>query len=163
KVSEQVKTALQNAAKNIYSFHQAQLPQDIKVETTPGVYCEMQYRAIQNVGLYVPGGTARLPSAVLMLAIPAKIAGCTQRILCSPPQKDGTLDPHILYAAKLCEIEKIYKIGGVQAIAAMAFGSESVPKVDKIFGPGNAWVTQAKILVSQDPRGANYDLPAGPT
>lgn len=163
KVSAKVKKALQHAAQQIEKFHQAQTPKNIRVETTTGVYCEMQYRALEKVGLYIPGGTARLPSAVLMLGIPAKIAGCAERILCTPPQKDGSIDPHILYAASLCEIDQVYKVGGAQAIAAMAYGTETIPKVDKIFGPGNSWVTQAKILVAQDPYGASYDLPAGPT
>src|SRR5207249_3871705 len=111
----------------------------------------------------IPGGSAPLVSTVLMLGIPAKIAGCPMRILCSPPRQTGGIDPHILVAAELCGIEKIYKLGGAQAIAAMAYGTETIPKVDKIFGPGNAWVTQAKMLVAQDVAGAHYDLPAGPS
>lgn len=163
KIDIKVKQALKQAMQQLQLFHEAQLPDAIQVETNPGVFCEMHYRAIQNVGFYIPGGTASLPSTVLMLGIPARIAGCSQRILCTPPRQDGSVDPYILYAAKLCGINKIFKIGGAQAIAAMAFGTESVLKVDKIFGPGNSWVTQAKILCSQDPEGANYDLPAGPT
>lgn len=162
-ITAEARSALQLAAKQIETFHRAQLPNAIKVTTAPGIYCEMQYRAIEKVGLYVPGGTARLPSAVLMLGIPAKLAGCHLRILCSPPRPDDSMDPHILFAAQLCGIENVYKIGGAQAIAAMAYGTATIPKVDKIFGPGNSWVTQAKILVAQDSSGANYDSPAGPT
>lgn len=163
KVNHEGKNALMTAAKNIETFHRAQLPQSIKVETMPGVLCEMEYRAIQRVGLYVPGGTAVLPSTVLMLGIPAKIADCPLRVLCSPPRRDGSMDPHILMAAKFCGINKIFKIGGAQAIAAMAYGTDTVPKVDKIFGPGNQWVTQAKILVAQEASGAACEMPAGPS
>lgn len=162
-VSADIRQALHQAARHIEQFHQAQWPSPIKIETVPGITCELQYRALQKVGFYIPGGTACLPSTVLMLGIPAKLAKCQRRILCSPPQKDGSIHPAILYAAQLCQIEEIYKIGGAQAIAAMAYGTQSIPKVDKIYGPGNAWVTQAKMLVSQDPLGANLDMPAGPT
>lgn len=162
-LSAAAKAALKKAAANIRSFHQAQSLKDISVTTTPGIICELQYRPIPRVGLYVPGGTAPLPSAVLMLAIPAAIAGCSERVLCTPPSRNGNIDPHILFAAQLCGIEKVYKIGGAQAVAAMAYGTESVPKVDKIYGPGNAWVTQAKLLVSRDLQGAACDMPAGPS
>ena len=162
-VSPSIKKALQQAIKQIDVFHEAQYPKSIKVTTFKGIVCEKKPRPIAKVGLYVPGGTAPLLSTVLMLGVPAKIAGCFVRILCTPPKQDGTVDPHILYAAKLCGIADVYKIGGAQAIAAMAYGTESVPKVDKIFGPGNAFVTQAKVLVAQDPCGAAYDMPAGPS
>jgi histidinol dehydrogenase len=135
----------------------------ISIETSPGVRCERHYRAIERVGLYVPAGVAPLPSAAIMLAVPAKIAGCKATILCTPPRKDGRADPAVLVIAKLCGVDRVFKLGGAQAIAAMAYGSESVPKVDKVFGPGNAWVTAAKILVANDPDGAALDLPAGPS
>lgn len=162
-ISDVAKAALQQAFENLQLFHQAQLPKNIRLETSLGVLCEMQTRPIQSVGLYVPGGTATLPSTVLMLGVPAAIAGCPQRVLCSPPNHDGSINPHILFAAKLCGIDKVYKIGGAQAIAAMAYGTETIPKVYKIFGPGNSWVTRAKILVAQGADGADYDLPAGPS
>ncbi len=162
-VSTTVKTALKNAAKNIEKFHQAQYPADLKVTTSPGIECALEWRPLQRVGLYIPGGTASLPSTVLMLGIPAKIAGCPVKILCSPPRPDGSIDPHVLVAAKICGIEQVYKVGGAQAIAAMAYGTESIPAVDKIFGPGNSWVAQAKLLVAQDADGATFDLPAGPS
>lgn len=162
-VSASAKTAMKIAVKHIYSFHKAQYPKSISVKTGYGIVCEKRPRPIQKVGLYIPGGTAVLPSTVLMLGIPAKIAGCVTKIISSPPQKDGNVDANILYAAKLCGIKDVYKIGGAQAIAAMAYGTSSVPKVDKIFGPGNSFVTQAKILVAGDPEGASYDMPAGPS
>ena len=151
------------AAKNISLFHKAQIPEAIEVETTPGVYCERVIRPISSVGLYVPAGNAPLPSTALMLGIPAMLAGCPQTIMCSPPQADGTINAAVLYAANVCKISNIYKIGGAQAIAAMAYGTESVPKVTKLFGPGNAWVTEAKEAVSRDPDGATRDMPAGPS
>ena len=162
-VTEDVMIAMKIAIANIRKFHQTQLPQTIKVETSPGIICEKQARAIEKIGLYVPGGTAPLPSTVMMLAVPANIAGCKTKILCTPPNKKGNVDPHILLAAKLSGIDKVYKVGGAQAVAAMAYGTETIPKVYKIFGPGNTWVTQAKILVAEDPHGASYDLPAGPS
>jgi histidinol dehydrogenase len=133
------------------------------LETMPGVRCERIIRPITAVGLYVPAGSAPLPSAVIMLAIPARIAGCPRRVLCTPPRRDGGADPAVLVAARLCGIESVYKVGGAQAIAAMAYGTETVPKVDKIFGPGNAWVTAAKQAVAGDPAGAACDMPAGPS
>jgi histidinol dehydrogenase len=137
--------------------------QSFSIETSPGVVCERHYRAIEAVGLYVPAGTAPLPSAAIMLGVPARIAGCSIRVLSTPPRKDGTADPAVLVAARLCDIDSVFKIGGAQAIAAMAYGTESVPKVDKVFGPGNAWVTAAKLLAANDPEGAALDLPAGPS
>jgi histidinol dehydrogenase len=144
-------------------FHQEQVPADISVETMPGVRCERVSHPIGSVGLYVPAGTAPLPSAAIMLAVPASIAGCPNRIMCTPPRLDGSADPAVLTAASRAGIDRIYKVGGAQAIAAMAYGTDSVPKVDKIFGPGNAWVTCAKALVSADPEGVAIDMPAGPS
>ena len=144
-------------------FHEAQLPQPIVVETMPGVRCERLSHPIDSVGLYVPAGTAPLPSAAVMLAVPAALAGCPLRIMCTPPRNDGGADPAVLVAAARAGVTDIFKVGGAQAIAAMAYGTESVPAVRKIFGPGNAWVTSAKTLVSADPAGAAIDMPAGPS
>ncbi|SQA36665.1 histidinol dehydrogenase HisD [Vibrio harveyi] len=154
-----MKNALEQAYENIAKFHKAQKPQPIKVETQPGVVCEQVTRPIQKVGLYIPGGSAPLPSTVLMLGVPAKIAGCRKVVLCSPPP----IADEILYVAKLCGIDEVYNVGGGQAVAAMAYGTETVSKVDKIFGPGNAYVTEAKRQVSNDFRGAAIDMPAGPS
>lgn len=155
--------ALQFAKTQIEIYHRAQIPQTKVIQTCAGVFCERQYRPIERVGLYIPGGTAPLVSTVLMLGVPALIANCATKVLCTPCAVDGKINPYILAAAELCGIEKIYKVGGAQAIAAMAYGTETIPKVDKIFGPGNAWVTQAKQLVAQDPAGASIDMPAGPS
>ena len=155
--------ALERAIGNVHAFHAAQLPGRVAVETSPGVLCEQITRPIARVGLYAPAGTAPLPSAVIMLAVPARIARCRQRILCTPPRRDASANPAILVAAELCGIEAVYKVGGAQAIAALAYGTATVPKVDKIFGPGNAWVTAAKQLVARDAEGAACDLPAGPS
>ena len=144
-------------------FHEAQVRHPIFIETEPGVRCEQILRPIAAVGLYVPAGSAPLPSAVIMLSVPARIAGCSQRVLCTPPRPDGSAHPAILVAAQLCGIDTVFKVGGAQAIAALAYGTESIPQVDKIFGPGNAWVTAAKALVSADAAGAACDLPAGPS
>ena len=162
-VSAAARSAILRVIDQLSAFHLPQVLKDIQIETSEGVFCESKIRPIQRVGLYIPGGTAPLVSTVLMLGVPAKIASCPIRIMCSPPQQAGTIDPNILVAAELCGITRVYKLGGAQAIAAMAYGTESIPKVDKIFGPGNSWVTQAKILVSQDAAGAIYDLPAGPS
>lgn len=159
RVKPELKQAMQLAVSNIDKFHQAQVKSAITVETMPGVKCQLVTRPIDSVGLYIPGGSAPLLSTVLMLATPAKIAGCRKVILCSPPP----IADEILYAAELCGVTEIYQLGGAQAIAAMAFGSESVPKVDKIFGPGNAFVTEAKRQVSQRLDGAAIDMPAGPS
>ena len=156
-------TALKKAISNVRRFHEAQTTEPLRVETSPGVICERHYRAIDAVGLYAPAGTAPLPSTVIMLAVPASIANCPTRVLCTPPRRDGSADPAVLVTAKLCGIDNVFKIGGAQAVAAMAFGTESVPKTDKIFGPGNRWVTAAKLLVANDPQGAALDLPAGPS
>jgi histidinol dehydrogenase len=155
--------AITLAIENITRFHEQQVPQAITVETMPGVVCERISQPLDAVGLYVPAGSAPLPSAAIMLAVPAAIAGCPLRILCTPPRSDGTADPAVLVAASMANITKIFKVGGAQAIAAMAYGTESIPKVRKIFGPGNAWVTSAKTLVSSDTAGAAIDLPAGPS
>ena len=156
-------TALERAIDNVSRFHAAQLPTPIAQEVMPGVRCERLIRPIGSVGLYVPAGSAPLPSTVIMLAVPARIARCPQRILCTPPNREGLADPAVLVAARLCGIENVFKVGGAQAIAAMAYGTASVPKADKIFGPGNAWVTAAKQYVTGDPAGAACDMPAGPS
>ena len=155
--------AIDRAIANVRRFHEAQLGAPLRVETAPGVVCERQFRPIDSVGLYVPAGVAPLPSAAIMLAVPARIAGCPTRIMCTPPRRDGTADPAVLTIANLCGVRRVFKLGGAQAIAAMAYGTQSVPKVDKIFGPGNSWVTAAKLLVANDPEGAALDLPAGPS
>jgi histidinol dehydrogenase len=160
-VAPVLKTAIQSAKVNIEIFHQAQLKKEEKIETMPGVWCWRKSVGIEKVGIYIPGGTAPLFSTVLMLGIPAKLAGCKEVILCTPPRKDGTVDPAILYAAGLVGIQQIYTIGGAQAIAAMAYGTATVPKVFKIFGPGNQYVTAAKQLVQQ--QGVAIDMPAGPS
>jgi histidinol dehydrogenase len=155
--------ALRVAINNVSRYHEAQLDQNKTVETTAGVVCERITRPIPAVGLYVPAGTAPLPSTAIMLAVPSRIAGCPTRILCTPPRPDGRADPAVLVAAEECGVVDVYKVGGAQAVAAMAYGTESIPKVDKIFGPGNAWVTAAKTEVSGDPAGAALDMPAGPS
>ena len=160
-VAPALKTAIQSAKVNIEIFHQAQIKKEEKIETMPGVWCWRKSVGIEKVGIYIPGGTAPLFSTVLMLGVPAKLAGCKEVILCTPPRKDGTVDPAILYAAGLVGIEQIYTIGGAQAIAAMAYGTASVPKVFKIFGPGNQYVTAAKQLIQQE--GVAIDMPAGPS
>ncbi len=159
-LSEELKGALQQAKSNIERFHSAQMYQGIELEVMPGVRCSQRSVPIRRVGLYVPGGTAPLFSTVLMLAIPAKIAGCKEIVLCSPA-KDGRIAPEVLYAADLCGVTKVYGLGGAQAIAAMAYGTESVVRVDKIFGPGNRYVTKAKQIVSTSR--VAIDMPAGPS
>ena len=160
-IAPELKIAIETAAENIRKFHLPQLKNEEEVETMPGIRCFRKSVGIEKVGLYIPGGTAPLFSTILMLGIPANIAGCKEIVLCSPPDKEGNLNPAILFAAKTVGIHNIYKIGGVQAIAAMAYGTESVPKVYKIFGPGNQYVTAAKQLVQQD--GIAIDMPAGPS
>ncbi|WP_046745552.1 histidinol dehydrogenase [Kordia zhangzhouensis] len=160
-ISDELKESIAVAKDNITKFHAAQEAKKVSVETMQGVHCWQEKRAIQKVGLYIPGGTAPLFSTILMLAIPATIAGCEEIILCSPPNKEGTINPAILYTAQLCGITKIYKVGGIQAIAAMTFGSETIPKVYKIFGPGNQFVTVAKQLATK--YGVAIDMPAGPS
>ncbi len=155
--------ALDRAIEAVGRFHARQRSEPLSVETAPGVVCERLELPIDSVGLYVPAGSAPLPSSAIMLAEPARIAGCRLRILCTPPASDGHADPAVLYVARRCGVHRVFKLGGAQAIAALAYGTESVPRVDKIFGPGNAWVTAAKQLVSLDPEGAACDLPAGPS
>jgi histidinol dehydrogenase len=159
----EVRAAIDAAAARIEAFHRAGMPQPYAVETAPGVVCERMLRPIDRVGLYVPAGSAPLPSTALMLGVPARLAGCPDVLLCTPPRPDGRADPTVLVAAQRCGIRRVFKLGGAQAIAAMAYGSESVPRCDKLFGPGNAYVTAAKLLVSNDPEGAAIDLPAGPS
>ena len=156
------KNALDTAYSNIRKFHETQLHAESKVETMPGVTCWRELRPIEKVGLYIPGGTAVLPSTFLMLGIPARIAGCQEIVVCSPPQKDGKINAYIAYVAQLLGIEKVYLTGGAQAVAAMAYGTESIPKVDKIFGPGNQYVTKAKTIV-QSTTNTAIDMPAGPS
>ena len=156
------KQALDTAYNNIHKFHGTQLHTEAKVETMPGITCWRELRPIEKVGLYIPGGTAVLPSTFLMLGIPARIAGCHEIVVCSPPQKDGKINAYIAYVAQLLGIEKIYLTGGAQAVAAMAYGTESIPKVDKIFGPGNQYVTKAKTIV-QSTTNTAIDMPAGPS
>ncbi len=160
-LSDELKAAILLAKSNIEKFHAAQKTAPVSLETTEGVLCWQEKRPIQKVGLYIPGGTAPLFSTVLMLAIPANLAGCSEIVLCSPPDKKGKINPAILYAADLCGVEKILKVGGIQAIAAMSFGTESIPKVYKIFGPGNQYVTVAKQMATQF--GVAIDMPAGPS
>ncbi|HEY0684599.1 MAG TPA: histidinol dehydrogenase [Steroidobacter sp.] len=162
-LSSEQRAALERAISNVRRFHEAQLGNPLRVETSPGVVCERHFRAIDAVGLYVPAGVAPLPSAAIMLAVPASIAGCPTRIICTPPRKDGSADPAVLVVAKLCGVDRVFKVGGAQAVAAMAYGTEAIPKVDKVLGPGNSWVTAAKILAANDPDGAALDLPAGPS
>jgi histidinol dehydrogenase len=158
-----VKRAIDQAYSNIKAFHLAQYPKDVVVETTPGVVCELKHAPLTSVGLYIPGGTAPLPSTVLMLGVTAQVAGCVRKVLCTPPNKDGQIAIEIRYAASLCGIDEIYLVGGAQAIAALALGTESITKVDKIFGPGNSYVTEAKQQVSRIPAGPAIDMPAGPS
>jgi histidinol dehydrogenase len=160
-VSNELKAAIALAKGNIQQFHAAQRTDRVSVETMAGVKCWQEKRPIQKVGLYIPGGTAPLFSTILMLAVPAQIAGCKEIILCTPPAKDGSVNPVILYTAKLCGIKKIYKVGGIQAIAAMTFGTESIERVYKIFGPGNQYVTVAKQLATK--YNVAIDMPAGPS
>ncbi len=160
-VSSSLKEAIQVAKNNIEAFHAAQQTEKVIIETTQGVTCWQEKRAIEKVGLYIPGGTAPLFSTILMLAIPAKLAGCKEIILCTPPNENGEINPTILYTAALCGIDKIFKVGGIQAIAAMTFGTVSIPQVYKIFGPGNQYVTVAKQVATQ--YGVAIDMPAGPS
>lgn len=155
--------AIRAAAANIERFHAPQRPAEIDLETAAGVRCQRLTRPLPSVGLYVPAGSAPLPSTALMLGIPARIAGCPTRVLCSPAQADGRVDPAVLYAARVAGVDTVFKLGGAQAIAAMAYGTAAVPKVNKIFGPGNTWVTEAKRQVDEDPAGAGRDFPAGPS
>lgn len=160
-IPEKLQNAMQKAKNNIEVFHKAQKTPKVEVETSKGVQCWQEKRPIQKVGLYIPGGTAPLFSTVLMLAVPAQIAGCKEIVLCSPPNKEGELAPEILFAAQLCGVTKIIKVGGIQAIAGLTFGTETIPQVYKIFGPGNQFVTVAKQLATK--HGVAIDMPAGPS
>lgn len=163
-ISSNASIAINQAIETIRTYHQATMPYAKQVVTAQGVLIERTYRPISRVGLYVPGGNnTPLISSLLMQAIPAQVAGCPLRILCTPPNRDGEIDPHLLVAARLCGIDTIYRIGGAQAIAAMAYGTKTIPKMDKLFGPGNSYVTEAKTLVAGDPEGAAIDMPAGPS
>ena len=163
RLSEVQRAAIRAAAANIETFHKPQVPAALAVDTAAGVRCERVSRPIESVGLYVPAGNAPLPSTALMLGVPARLAGCPVRILCTPPQADGRADPAVLYAALVSGVQRVFKLGGAQAIAALAYGTETVPKVDKVFGPGSVWVTEAKAQVDRDPYGAARDYPAGPS
>jgi histidinol dehydrogenase len=160
-IPSELKNAIQVAADNISKFHSSQKEIPTKIETTSGVFCWRESRAIDTIGIYIPGGTAPLFSTVLMLAIPAKLAGCKNIILCSPPDKNGNINPAILYAAQLTGVTQMYKVGGIQAIAALTFGTDEIPKVSKVFGPGNQYVTAAKQYAQQ--LGLAIDMPAGPS
>ncbi|WP_131781436.1 histidinol dehydrogenase [Legionella gresilensis] len=163
-VSKEALKSIKTAIETITLYHQSLIPEPLSITTTPGVKIKRIYRPIQRVGLYIPGGNnTPLISSLLMQAIPAKIAGCPIKVLCTPANKEGEINPHLLVAAQLCGIDTIYPIGGAQAIAAMAYGTESITKVDKIFGPGNSFVTEAKAQVALDPNGAAIDMPAGPS
>ncbi|MEO6689764.1 MAG: histidinol dehydrogenase [Dokdonella sp.] len=162
-VGADVRAAMRNAIARVEAFHAAQVPTSLRVDTAPGVRCEQLIRPIERVGLYAPAGSAPLPSTVWMLGVPARLAGCAQIMLATPPRSDGSADPSILVAAKLCGIARVFKLGGAQAIGAMAYGTETVPRCAKLFGPGNGWVTAAKLEVAADPDGAAIDMPAGPS
>lgn len=162
-VSAEARAAIGIAIANVRRFHEAQTMPPVSVETAPGVVCERVSRPLESVGLYVPAGTAPLPSTAIMLGVPSAIAGCPVRVLCTPPRPDGLADPAVVVAARACGVRDIFKAGGAQAVAAMAYGTATVPKVVKIFGPGNAWVTAAKTIVAADPAGAALDMPAGPS
>lgn len=161
-ISRDQMRALEIAFQNIYKFHQTQVRRERTVETMPGVSCWRELRPIEKVGLYIPGGSAVLPSTLLMLGIPARIAGCREIVVCSPPQNNGKINGFVAYCLKLLRIDKVYMVGGAQAVAAMAFGTESIPKVNKIFGPGNQFVTKAKSLI-QGMTDVSIDMPAGPS
>jgi histidinol dehydrogenase len=163
RLAPELKAAIGEAASRIDAFHRAAAPQPVILDTAGGVRVERMLRPIQRVGLYVPAGSAPLPSTALMLGVPARIAGCAEVVLCTPVRPDGRCDDAVLYAARVTGVHRVFKLGGAQAIAAMAYGTESVPKCDKLFGPGNSWVTEAKLQVSADPDGAAIDMPAGPS
>lgn len=160
-IDPDARAAIDEAYSRIRAFHEAQQPQPLRVETAPGVICERISRPIRAVGLYVPAGSAPLPSSALMLGVPAQLAGCERVVLCSPPNAEGRVEPHVLYAARRCGIREVFKLGGAQAIAAMAIGTASVPRCDKLFGPGNAYVTEAKLQFAAE--GVAIDMPAGPS
>ena len=163
RAESELRGAIEDASGRIRAFHAADRPADGRVETAPGLVCEVRYQALNPVGLYIPGGSAPLVSTVMMLAIPAVLAGCEDIVMCSPPGPDGRIADEVLAAARLCGVTRVFVAGGAQAIAAMAYGTESVPRCAKVFGPGNSWVTEAKQQVSLDPQGAAIDMPAGPS
>jgi histidinol dehydrogenase len=163
RLSPELKAAVREAAGRIDRFHRAAATTAVSIETAPGVRVERVLRPIRRVGLYVPAGGAPLPSTAIMLGVPAAIAGCREVVLCTPLQANGRCDDAVLFAARATGVHKVFKLGGAQAIAAMAYGTESVPRCDKLFGPGNSWVTEAKLQVSGDPEGAAIDMPAGPS
>lgn len=163
RIAAQLKQAIKEARQRIEVFHRAAMSAPIRVETAPGVVCERLARPVSRVGLYVPAGSAPLPSTALMLGVPAQLAGCREVVLCTPPRRDGTVDAAVLVAARACGIDQVFRIGGAQAIAAMAWGTDTVPACAKVFGPGNAWVTEAKLQVSVASGGPAIDLPAGPS
>ncbi|MEO8224633.1 MAG: histidinol dehydrogenase, partial [Gammaproteobacteria bacterium] len=162
-LSLEARSAIHTAIANVRRFHEAQTSAPLRVETAPGVVCERVSKPLTAVGLYVPAGSAPLPSTAIMLGVPSALAGCPVRVLCTPPRPDGRADPAVVFAARACGVQDMFKAGGAQAVAAMAYGTVTVPKVVKIFGPGNAWVTAAKALVAADPAGAALDMPAGPS
>ena len=162
-LTPEARAAIHTALANIRACHVAQQPADNRVEPVPGIVCEQRHQPLQAVGLYVPAGSAPLPSTALMLAAPAQLAGCPLRILCTPPDTHGNANPAVLYAAQRCDVHRVFKLGGAQAIAAMAYGTETVPRVDKLFGPGNRWVAAAKRQAAMEAGGPAQDLPAGPT
>jgi len=162
-IDPKLNQAIDDAMSRIEAFHAADIPANRQVETAPGLNCEVRYQALSPVGLYIPGGSAPLVSTVLMLAIPARLAGCREVIMCSPPARNGEIPHEILAAAHICGVDRVFCAGGAQAVAALAYGTETIPRCAKIFGPGNAWVTEAKQQVSQDPEGAAIDMPAGPS
>ena len=157
------KAVIERARRNVKAFHAAQMPDVVAVETEPGVHCRREVRAIETAGLYVPGGTAPLVSTLIMLAVPARVAGCRRRVVVTPPRADGTVDPVILAAAHRCHVTDLFRVGGAQAVAALAYGTDTIPRCDKIFGPGNAYVAAAKSLVAQEAGGPAIDMPAGPS
>lgn len=163
RVDDSLRQAIRDAAGRIEMFHRADLPRDNRIETAPGLSCEVRYQPLSPVGLYIPGGSAPLVSTVSMLAIPAVLAGCAEIVMCTPPGRNGRIPDEVLAAAHLCGLTRVFCVGGAQAVAAMAYGTETIPRCVKIFGPGNVYVTEAKQQVSQDPRGAAIDLPAGPS
>lgn len=163
RIEASLRDAIEDAAGRIRAFHEADRPKDGRLETAPGLVCEVRYQPLSPVGLYIPGGSAPLLSTVMMLAIPAVLAGCEDIVMCSPPGKDGEIADEVLAAAALCGVTRVFRAGGAQAVAAMAYGTDTVPRCAKIFGPGNAWVTEAKQQVSADPDGAAIDMPAGPS
>ncbi len=162
-IPDELQTALVEARQRLIAWHEAGAPQEFEVDTAPGVRCGRILRGIGRVGLYIPAGSAPLPSTVMMLGVPAQLAGCAEVVLCTPPRSDGKADPAVLAAARLCGIARVFTVGGAQAIAAMAFGTESIPACDKVFGPGNRYVTAAKLQVAASDDGAAIDMPAGPS